>query len=84
MKLLVILFIIKLIAQINIFKYVGQKHAESAVKTVRILDKLNDVMQKFPHCSYYTLMTFCDDVICNITMLLILISTLSVISHLTW
>ena len=32
MKPLVILFIMKLIAQINIFKYVTQKHGQSAVK----------------------------------------------------
>ena len=40
MKLLVILFIMKLIAQINIFKYVRQKHGESAVKIVRTLEQV--------------------------------------------
>ena len=39
-KLLVILFIMKLIAQINIFKYVRQKHGESAVKIVRTLEQV--------------------------------------------
>ena len=40
MKLLVILFIMKLIAQINIFKYVRQKHGQSAVKIVRTLEQV--------------------------------------------
>ena len=40
MKLVVILFIMKLIAQINIFKYVRQKHGQSAVKIVRTLEQV--------------------------------------------
>ena len=40
MKLLVILFIMKLIAQINIFKYVRQRHGQSAVKIVRTLEQV--------------------------------------------
>ena len=40
MKLPFILFIMKLIAQINIFKYVRQKHGQSAVKTVRTLEQV--------------------------------------------
>ena len=40
MKLLVILFIMTLIAKMNIFKYVGQKHWQSAVKIVRTLEQV--------------------------------------------
>ena len=40
MKLQVILFIMNLIAQTNIFKYVRQKHGQSAVKNVRTLEQL--------------------------------------------
>ena len=40
MKLLVILSIMKLIAQINIFDYVKLKHVQSAVKVVRLLKQV--------------------------------------------
>ena len=40
MKLLVIVFIMKLIAQIDIFKYVRQKHGQSAVKIVSTLEQV--------------------------------------------
>ena len=40
MKLLVIVFIMKLIAQIDIFKYVRQKHEQSAVKIVSTLKQV--------------------------------------------
>ena len=40
MKLLVIVFRMKLIAQINIFKYVRQKHGQCAVKIVSTLEQV--------------------------------------------
>lgn len=40
MKLLLILFIITLIGQINIFQHVKQKHGESVVNIVRALERV--------------------------------------------
>ena len=40
LKLLVIPFIMKLIAQINIFKYVKQKHGQSGVRIVGALEQV--------------------------------------------
>ena len=40
LKLLVILFIIKLYARINIYKYIGKKSGQDIIKIVRLYEKL--------------------------------------------
>ena len=40
LKLLVILFIIKLYARINIYKHIGKKHGQVIIKIVRLYEKL--------------------------------------------
>ena len=39
MKLLVILFILKLYAQVNIFKYIKEKYGQEIMKMVRKIEK---------------------------------------------
>ena len=46
LKLLVILFIVKLYARINIYKHIGKKHGQDIIKIVRLYEKLKSKYAK--------------------------------------
>ena len=46
MKLLVILFIFKIFALINIFKHIGKKHGEFILRNVRSLERVKKKYSK--------------------------------------
>ena len=45
-KLLVILYIIKLYAQINIYKHIKKKHGRDVIRNVRLYEKLKTKYMK--------------------------------------
>ena len=47
LKLLVILFTIKLYVRINIYKHIGKKHGQDIIKIVRLFEKLKSKYGKF-------------------------------------